>query len=153
MKPGATIQTRTARGNQPYLRLENTRSAPIITILDNKGDLPVGKRAAHELTDEPGPESPEETAHICVDNDPWDNQPPLKSAYSAKAPPADMPPLIPMRLARNTEAPTANLKNSEFSFTNTFYEGWTQQSFLTCSEPNGDSPSFEDALNGPERDK
>ncbi|KAG8703200.1 hypothetical protein FRC09_004302, partial [Ceratobasidium sp. 395] len=153
MKPGATIQTRSARGNQPFMRVENSRGAPIITILDNKGDLPVGERAAHELTNEPEPESPNETAHICVDNDPWHDMPPLESAYSAKAPPSDLPPLIPLRLARTTDTATANLKNSEFAFTNAFYEGFTQQSFLTRSEPHGDSPSYEDALNGPERDK
>ncbi|QRW09874.1 Retrovirus-related Pol polyprotein from transposon TNT 1-94 [Ceratobasidium sp. AG-Ba] len=155
-KPGATIQTRSARAGQPLMRLESTRGAPKVTIMDDKGDLPITAHTGSQLTEDSAAEDNEdtETANVCV-NDPYADMPPLERIYPLKHT-IDLPPLVPIppeQLHRSQDSLTATLKAKENAFTSAFYEGFTHQTFMTRTDPEGDNPSYEDAMNGPERDK
>ncbi|QRV82480.1 Retrovirus-related Pol polyprotein from transposon TNT 1-94 [Ceratobasidium sp. AG-Ba] len=135
------------------MQLESTRGAPKVTIMDNKGNLPIAAHTGNQLTEDSASKDAE-MANVCVD-DPYANMPPLELIhpikYRTNNPPFAM--VTPDQLHCSQDSPTATLKAKENTFTSAFYEGFMHQSFMTWTDPEGDNPSYQDAMNGPKRNK
>ncbi|QRW07679.1 Reverse transcriptase [Ceratobasidium sp. AG-Ba] len=156
LKPGAIVQTRTACAGQPVLRLISTRGPPEITILNDKGNLTIATHTGSQLIEDSAAKDNEdtETANMCLD-DPYADMPPLKHIYALKHT-MDLPPLVPIpqkQLHCSQDLLTATFKAKENAFTSAFYGGFTHQTFMTQTNPEGDNPSYKDAMNRPQRNK
>ncbi|QRV77015.1 Retrovirus-related Pol polyprotein from transposon TNT 1-94 [Ceratobasidium sp. AG-Ba] len=147
MKPATRIQTRSGSAGSPSLRIESDRGPIKISVLDDKGNKPIAEISGSELTKMENAES----ANICVDNEPDSNlgdEPTPDPPALARLVPSDE-----IAEHQSIQAAIATAKAIEYEFAHALYEGIMHQSMLNRSGTDDDHPSYDQAMNGPERDK
>ena len=149
------VQTQSKSTGQPNISLESERGAPKITIRDNFGKALSTHKVDAQANSQP------ESANICVDSDlaaEEDIELYGDEDTAVDSPPIEYAPGFTRLVAatepdneHQTRVAIVNAKATEYGFAHALYEGVCHQAFSASTDTSGDSPTYEEAMAGPER--